>query len=299
MVFSIVLATYNRRALLSECLSALFNQTFPHDQYEVIVVDNGSTDGTIEYLQQLESQTLAERYNVAFSFFRLKDNPGPAVARNRGIKVAEGEFVAMTDDDCVPPLNWLERLKDGFDRYIDVVGVSGYQEAPPRVLSKNPIAKFERYQTRAVYGAKDLEIVGGWESPAGVTNNVAFKRNVLLEVGGFDESFPVPAGEDADLKKRITDRGYQLAYLPIRVEHRQEYSLRRFLRQQYVRGIGGRHFRSKWEGYDTINWLMLVKSFPKFFITLLTTGSFTFACLEFLGKWWMVYGELKGGAVTT
>ncbi|NTV31261.1 glycosyltransferase family 2 protein [candidate division WWE3 bacterium] len=293
MRFSVVLATYNRLELLKECLDSLFSQTMSHDEFEVIVIDNGSTDGSLDYLSSLQQSVLATR-NVSFKFISLQANPGPAIARNRGIQIAQGDIVAMTDDDCVPPLNWLEKIDDGFKRYPEVIGVTGFQQAHPKVLASNLIAQYERYQTREMYHAKDREIVGGWDVPAGVTNNVAFKRSVLIEVNGFDEHFPVAAGEDADLKKQITDKGYKILYIPIGVEHHQEYSLKRFLHQQYIRGIGARHFRRKWEGYDTINWLLVVKSVPKFFMTLIQTKNPQFAGLEFLGRIWMFRGELKG-----
>lgn len=249
------------------------------------MVDDGSCDNTVEYLKSLSP-------GVSFKFLQQK-HQGPAAARNLGIKHAQGKIVAMTDDDCVVPRNWLEKLSDGFHRHPEVAGVTGFQEAPSEILQKNLIAQYERYQNRELYGQKEKEVVGGFETPGGVTNNVAFKKTVLSEIGGFDEGFPVPAGEDADLKKRIADRGYQLLYIPLKVEHRQEYSIRRFLHQQYVRGIGGRFFRKKWENKEGINWLLPIKSVPRFFLTFLRTKSIRLAGLEFLGRLWMLIGELK------
>lgn len=286
MIFSVVLATYNRKGSLGKCLKSLLYQAFPKGAFEVIVVDDGSNDSTSDFLRTLESP------GVKFRFFR-QNHKGPAAARNLGIKYAQGKIVAMTDDDCVPPLDWLEKLQDGFKRYPEVVGVTGFQEAPEGVLGKNLIAKFERYQTREVYGAKDQEVVGGWEVPSGVTNNVAFKKANLDEVGGFDENFPVPAGEDADLKKRITDWGYKLLYLPLKVEHHQEYSLRSFLRQQYVRGIGSWYFYKKWENRSFPNFSLLLKAFPRFIITWIKSDSLTIASLEFWGRVWMLAGEIR------
>lgn len=285
MFFSVVIATYNRQTLLVQCLDALFNQTFSQNQYEVIVVDDGSRDDTIEYLKSLSPP-------VSFKFLQQKHR-GPAAARNLGIKHAQGKIIAMTDDDCVPPREWLEKLADGFKRYPKVTGVSGYQEAPQGILKTNLIAQYESYQSRELYGQKEKEVAGGLETPGGVTNNVAFRKSVLDEIGGFDEGFPVPAGEDADLKKRIADCGHQLLYIPLKVEHQQEYSLGRFLHQQYVRGIGSRFFRKKWENKEGINWLLPIKSIVRFFITFLKTKSIRLAGLEFLGRLWMFMGELK------
>lgn len=284
--YSVIVATYNRKDLLKQCLESLFRQTYPQDNYEVIVVDDESNDGTIAYLDSLDPP-------VQFSYYTQK-NQGPAVARNTAISHAKGDVVAMTDDDCLPPLDWLERIDKAFKKYPEVIGVTGYQEAPREVLDNNLIARYERFLSREVYDAKDQEVVGGWDVPAGVTNNLALKREVLEEVNGFDESFPVPAGEDADLKKRITDKGYKLVYIPLKVAHYQTYTLKGFLKQQYTRGIGSVYFRHKWEKDDGPNWLIPLKSIPRFMITLWQSKNISFAALEFLGRLEFFKGELKG-----
>ncbi len=279
MTFSVIIPTYNRKELLKQCLSSLFAQTFPKNEYEVIVVDDGSTDGTVEFLK---SQS---------ALWRTQNHKGPAAARNFGVKQAQREIIAFADDDCVPPADWLEKLYDGFKRHPEVAVVSGYQEAQEEILQKNLVAQYERFQTRELYGGKDKEIVGGFETPGGVTNNMAVKRQVFDKVGLFDENFPVPGGEDADLKKRIADAGFKFLYIPLKVEHHQEYSLRGFLRQQKTRGIGARFFREKWE-QGSIDWLMPLKSFPRFFVTWYKSGSLQMAGLEFLGRMWIFVGGL-------
>ena len=146
------------------------------------------------------------------------------------------------------PADWLEKLLDGFDRHPEVVGVGGYMKAPEEVFQSSKFAQYEWFVSHDIYHADSREKVGGFENPAGGTNNLAFKKEVLEEVNGFDENFPVPAGEDADLKKRLTDKGYKLLYLPLQADHYQPYGLKRFIRQSFVRGVGTYYFVNKHEG---------------------------------------------------
>jgi len=233
MKFSVVIPTYNRVSLLRQTLTALTAQGYP--DYEIIVVDDGSTDGTQEMIAAEFSQV---------RYFWQK-NAGPAAARNRGISEATGEIVAFTDDDCLPPADWVVRLADGYQRYPEVAGVGGGLIAPAEILATNVFARYERFIGREVYHVGEQEYYGGFECPAGGTANMSYRRTVLSEVRGFDERFPVAAGEDADLKLRICNLGYRLLYVPTWVTHLQEYSRRRFFRQCYVRGVGRNYFEQK------------------------------------------------------
>jgi glycosyltransferase involved in cell wall biosynthesis len=115
MRFSVVIPTHNRKDTLRRCLATATGQVYP--DYEVIVVDDGSTDGTGDMVQREFPQV---------RYIRQDPNRGPAVARNRGIEVADGEIIAFTDDDCLLPLDFLSRLAEGYQRYPEVAGVGGY-----------------------------------------------------------------------------------------------------------------------------------------------------------------------------
>jgi len=241
MTFSVVVATYRRPEKLRQCLESLVRQDFAGDDYEIIIVEDERNGA---------GQTVVGEFEREFDNLRYlnQDHKGPGAARNLGISKARGGIVAFTDDDCVVPGDWLSRLAGGFKRYPKVAGVGGYMEAPAAVLQKNMFAQYESYVTHQVYGAGEKEILGGFEVPTGGTNNIAYRKTVLEEVGGFDESFPVAAGEDADLKKRICDRGYKILYLPLKVEHHHDYSWCSFIRQNRDRGIGSVYFHQKHGG---------------------------------------------------
>ncbi|MGC8785923.1 MAG: glycosyltransferase family 2 protein [Anaerolineae bacterium] len=237
MRFSLIIPTYNRQALLRRCLTAAITQHY--SDYEVIVVDDGSTDNTKEVVRDEFPQVY---------YIRQESNRGPAAARNRGIAAATGEIIAFTDDDCLVPADFLVRLAEGYQQYPEVAGVGGYLEAPEDVLQQNIFARFEAYVTHCVYHAGTEPYVGGFECPAGGTNSMSYRREVLLEVGGFDETFPYAAGEDADLKWRVAEQGYRLLYVPVKVAHLQPYHFRSFWRQHRQRGRGAVHFERKYYG---------------------------------------------------
>lgn len=237
MRISLVIPTHNRMNLLRRCLKAAVRQDYP--DYEVIVADDGSTDETGSMVQQEFPQV---------RLIRQEPNRGPAAARNRGIEAASGAVIAFTDDDCLLPLNFLSRLAEGYRKYPDVAGVGGYLEAPDDLVRTNPFARYEAYVTHRVYHAGSEEYLGGFECMAGGTNSMSYRASVLQEIGGFDESFPYAAGEDADLKWRIVQRGYRLLYVPVKVVHMQPYTFRAFWRQHQRHGRGVVYFDWKYRG---------------------------------------------------
>ena len=237
MRFSVVVPTYNRVNTLHQTLTALSAQDYP--DYEAIIVDDASIDSTEEMVRQELPQV---------RYIRQETHRGPAAARNRGIDIVTGTIVAFTDDDCLLPPDFLSKLADGYWRYPEVAGVGGYLEAPDEVLRDNPFAQYEAYVTHHVYRAGPEEYLGGFECPAGGTNSMSYRREVLEAVGGFDESFPVPGGEDADLKWRVVQRGYRLLYIPVKVIHLQPYTFGYFWRQYQTHGRGAVHFERKYRG---------------------------------------------------
>jgi len=234
MRISVVAPTYNRQESLRQTLAALLDQSYA--DYEIIVADDGSTDGAAERLACLPG----------VRWLRL-NHGGPAAARNAGILAAAGEIIAFTDDDCRPPADWLARLADGYARYPQVAGVGGYLRAPAEVERRSVLARYDWLLNRQ-YGVGEEEVLAGFDCPAGGTGNMSYRRAVLEEVGGFDESFPMAAGEDADLKWRICQAGHQLLYAPVGVDHLRAYTWRSFLRQQVQRGRGAARFEEKHAG---------------------------------------------------
>ena len=209
---SVVVACYNGARTLSECLSSLGRLRYP--DYEVILVDDGSTDETAKVAAQ-------------FPFVRVlrhETNRGLSVARNTGIAAATGEIVAFTDADCRADEHWLHYLVQDLGEG-PAVGIGGPNLLPPE---DSPVAT-------AVMASP------GGPAPVLLTDrlaehlpgcNMAFYKWALEAVGGFDPVFR-RAGDDVDLCWRLQQAGYQLAYSPAAVVwHYRRSTVRAYLRQQ-------------------------------------------------------------------
>ncbi|HIH72978.1 MAG: Glycosyl transferase [Thermococcales archaeon 44_46] len=285
---SIAVPTYNRKKKLQQCLKALVNQNYPKERYEIIVVDDGSTDGTYEFLQE-------KRKEIQNLRVLRQQNKGPAAARNLGIKNARGEIIFFVDDDVIVPNNWIREFLNVFSKYPEVVAVSGYVEAPEEILKKNIFARYEAYMSRLAYNMPRTIYIGSFETFGGATCNVAYKREVLEEVGGFDETFPVAAGEDADLKLRIALKGYKFAFIPLKAIHIQDYTLKGFWKQQVNRGIGNYYFRKKWQSFFNKDELKNIRAAPNYNIPLmiLKDGKLLMLALFLIAVIANRYGQIK------
>jgi GT2 family glycosyltransferase len=219
---SVVIPTCNRADDLRRCLTALEGQTLAAERFEVIVVDDGSQDGTAGVLQDMQAHGRLRLRSFA------QANRGPAAARNRGLKAA-APLVAFTDDDCVPEPDWLERLLEALPPDARCAGVGG------RVV--------RRRDTRI---SRFIDAIGTLNPPLQdgrarylVTANALYRRACLLEVGGFDEQFAWPGGEDRDLSDRLGERGYYHAFTEsaaIRHNHRDSLAGLYATHRHYGRG---------------------------------------------------------------
>ena len=185
---SVVVPTHDRRAMLEHLLDALGAQSGV--DFEVVVVDDCSTDDTPALLAEA-----ARRPALDLRHFRTERNSGPATARNIGWRQAQGALVAFVDDDCVPQPGWLEALAKAADGADVVQGAT--LPFPDQAAGRGPFARFNWVD----------QDYGRYE-----TCNIAYRRTLLEELGGFDESFGtvggVPEwGEDTDLGWRAREAG--------------------------------------------------------------------------------------------
>lgn len=194
---SVVVATHERRALLAGLLAALDSQTWP--DLEIVIVDDGSTDGTWEELQGRAGSSPR-----TLRIVRQEHPTGPAAARNRGWREAQGRIIVFTDDDCVPTPGWVEALVAPIaaGRADLVQGVT----MPPR----------EQWDGSGPF-ARTMWVLD--EDGFYATCNMAYARDVLAEADGFDERFLRPFGEDTDLAWRAIEAGARPAFVEDAVVH--------------------------------------------------------------------------------
>jgi GT2 family glycosyltransferase len=222
---SIVIPTYNRPDQLAVCLQACGRLHYPRDRFEVIVVDDGGVmplDKVINQFQGLFPLKLLQQQNA-----------GPATARNRGASEATGEFLAFTDDDCTPALDWLKVLSARFASSPDCA-VGG---ETVNALGQNFYSMAS--QVLVSYMCRAPERVGFFPSC-----NVAFPTEQFRDIGGFNVSFfPRSAGEDRELCDRWKHRGYRMIYAPEAVVyHSHHLTAKTFVRQHFHYGCAAYYY---------------------------------------------------------
>ncbi len=214
--YSVVIPAYNAEGTLPATLAALAAQSVPRGEVEVIVVDDGSRDGTAACARAAGVTCLQQ------------PNAGPAAARNNGARAARGDLLLFTDADCIPAPTWIEEMARPFADPA-VSGAQGaYRSAQTGLAPRFAQAEFEfRYTYTQRFPTLDLI----------ATYSAAYRRTVFLEAGGFDTSFPVADNEDTEFSYRLVQAGHQLVFAPkALVQHRHQPSLRRYLRLKYRRG---------------------------------------------------------------
>ena len=210
---SVVVATYNGGRTLEACLKSL--QALNYPAYEIIVVNDGSTDNTAE---------IANRFPEVH--YIAQTNQGLSAARNRGIAAATGEIVAFTDSDCRADPDWLYYLVSDLQRAGEgYAGIGGHNFLPP---DDSPVAAAVLASpggpAHVMFTDEEAEHIPGC--------NMAFYKWALEEIKGFDPVFHA-AGDDVDVCWRLQDRGYKLAFSPSGfVWHYRRSTVRAYLRQQ-------------------------------------------------------------------
>lgn len=217
---SVIVPVHNGAGTIEACVRALLAQDYPRDRYEVLVVDNRSTDGTPELVAREPVRLLRE-----------EAIQGSYAARNRGIREARGEVLAFTDADCIAHPGW---IRQG----VRALAQPGVGCVGGRILAHAPRTLAQRYA--AATGALSQE-AALWENafkPAVYTANAFYPKAAVERVGGFDPR--VRSGGDADLAWRVQSQlGLSAAFAPEAVvEHEHRARVRDLLRQKRNYGYG-------------------------------------------------------------
>ena len=213
MNVSIVVPTYNRSALLERVVRSLFAQQAHDVAFEIVVIDNNSSDNTPQVVESLKPQS-----PVNLIYFR-ETRQGNAYARNAGVEQAQAPIVAFLDDDVVAEENWVTTIKSTFDRDPQLAFIGGrvlpmWDHDPPAWLTPShwaPLALVD-------YGPEEKKI--GGDSPLGLlTANFAIRKEVFAELGGFLPTLQRVQGgigsmEDHEFVLRICRGGKRGLYVP-------------------------------------------------------------------------------------
>lgn len=212
---SVVVPAYNAAATIESCVAALKAQTVCPDCYEIIIVDDGSLDGTADIAAKMGAHVIRQK------------RKRPAAARNAGIQAASGEIVCFTDADCAPKEDWLEKILQPFANP-EVAGCKGIYATNQRSL----VARFVQIEYEDKYdllrGQRFIDFID--------TYSAAYRRDVLAANNGFDESFPYL--EDQELSFRLATRGYRMVFQPEAVVyHRHAADAVDYFRKKFIIGF--------------------------------------------------------------
>lgn len=197
VTFSVVIPTFNRKAQLIKVIEGLENQSFPKDDFEVIIISDGSTDGTNEYLKSLETPLCIRPI--------FQPNQGVAATRNNGVNHAKGKLILFVDDDVVPHPDLLKQHLSSHQQHSlqEHVIVIGPMLNPPN-HNYEPWVEWEQLMLYKQYEAMDR---GDWEPTARqfYTGNCSIHFSYWQQFGGFDPEFR--RAEDVELAYRMADKG--------------------------------------------------------------------------------------------
>jgi glycosyltransferase involved in cell wall biosynthesis len=226
LIFSVVVPTLNRPAKIRKCLTALAAQD--HTSFEVIVIDDGSTDDTPEHLKQIAKDLSAMCLTCLSNDEQMGANP----SRNRGIQLAKGRYVAFLDDDCIADPNWLTELERGFTHALVAATTGLVDDQEPANIYELVFRGTHRLAKAGV--ARRL-----------IAGNMAVKRELLLRLkwdidraaiqktkDGQPDTSVSGRGDEEGLHLRLHAYGYDLVATPAaRVLHEHPYTRSSFFRQ--------------------------------------------------------------------
>lgn len=254
---TVVVCSYNGANKISKCLEALSLQSVKVD---VLVVDDGSTDGT---------SSIAEGFG--FPVIRHESNKGLSAARNTGLSNVISTIVAYTDDDCVPPPEWTERLLSAWRANPQATVVGGMVDVyQPTTFSqhyctyRNPLIPTEIainespsvwYRIRRQFRPPLLPRIGTFPVYSVVGANMSVHRERVLEVGGYDEGLLFGEGEEAAICVAVRARfgdGSVLVDPQLVLAHNFENSMVGVLRRSFTYGLGAAERWKKQSGWPSI-----------------------------------------------
>jgi glycosyltransferase involved in cell wall biosynthesis len=269
---SVVIPVKNEEDKILSCLDAVFNQT--HRPFEVIVVDGHSTDMTVKNANHYPIRLFYESYGTVGG------------ARQVGVENANGDYIAFTDADCIPDINWLENLIKEFNDN-KIIGVGGgiknigegiWEESIALVLDSF-LGSADSVQDRVFAKKKFVKSISGCNS--------IYRRNDLLDYNGFNINLSI--NEDTELNKRLIKHGVILYTPDAIVLHNQKRGLRDFAKRIYHFGFGRSNNRL-WDlqaippilGLIALSFLFLSFNYFLFLISLYITMLLYFDIIIFL-----------------
>lgn len=278
-MLSVVIPALNSGKTISKTLSSIFSTELPPECFEVLVIDNGSVDDTVEK---------AKNYPVKMFYCTIR---GIGTSRNLGIRKARGEIVCFTDSDCVVERDWLEKISRFFEANPETDGVGG--PVLPYIKGVNNVQRnsgeifveaqgYPKERTKVQFGVFNGVLFG---------TNAAYRKAALVSVGGF----PEPSGNSPDLSWRLVSHQRLLYFDPsIRVFHMFPWTLRGVFKQQFRWGARMSSLRIRHNVFKLREVILIWYSPVKLLLFLLHIGNFSKKILSFVQSMIFSFGFIKG-----
>lgn len=221
---SVIVCVYNGASTLTECLQGL--QNLNYSNYEVLVINDGSTDNTLDITSSFDFKIITTQ------------NLGLSYARNLGLEKSQGEIVAYIDVDAYPDPDWLSYLAIEFNSS-EFAAIGGPNISPEKVgLISECVNNAPGSPTQVLLTDRTAEHIPGC--------NMAFRRDRLLEIGGFDSQFRI-AGDDVDVCWKLQENGKTVGFSPAAIVwHYRRNTVKGFWKQQYCYGKAEALLEQKW-----------------------------------------------------
>lgn len=256
---SIIIPVFNGMNTLPQCLNSIRKQDYP-GPLEVIIVDDGSTDGSGEYAEEQEFKVIQQK------------NQGPAKARNEGARAATGDFLVFIDVDCLPDTHFTTELIRPLIG-TKIVGSQGVFYSDQR----NLVARFLQHEISERFKKQQKAQFIDWVA----TYGACYRKSIFLENGGFNEIYSKPSSEDVEFSIRLGKKGYKMIFAPkATCLHLHHVNFFRFLKFKYTRA-----YWTVWLYKEHTNRFIhdQMTPFIRKLMMLLMLGASVFL---FLGIWW-------------
>ncbi len=224
--YSIIVPSYNRQEEIEELIRSFEKVEFPRDRFELVIVDDGSTDGTVNFLE-----STGPELSVDLVIIRQK-NQGPGAARNNGMKSARGDFLIIIDSDCTVPADWLHQIDTNLhaEQADAFGGPDTYRKEFPALLKAINYSMTSFITTGGLRGRKGKKLARFYPR----SFNLGLSKALFLKIGGFNEMY---YGEDIEFSHRMIKSGARIVFIEgAYVYHKRRTNLRRFIRQVFTMG---------------------------------------------------------------
>ncbi|MBM3754846.1 MAG: glycosyltransferase [Acidobacteria bacterium] len=223
---SVIVPFYNNRAEIGRCCASLLRQTYPKDRFEILFIDNNSTDNS--------ASIVAGHPGIQLLW---EASAGAYAARNQGIRKSKGEILVFTEADCVVAPDWLSQVANAMQSEIVQIVMGAYfgQNTP---FPAKALSAYENAKNRYIFTSGDESLYYGY------TNNMAVRRGVFDQFGFFPE---IARGGDVALVRRVVDHGgASIKFVPTMfVDHLEFQSVLDYYRKVYIHSRSVRRLHSK------------------------------------------------------